>query len=117
MKVGTTRQTINELEKRANVEDSRYLGKVLEVLGLDPYGRPKDTAAMVDADLRRMRVPELIALQGRITAEFAHRLTGAGASTLPDLDSPDGMALGYGDMPDVDLGTDDQAADESRREG
>lgn len=72
--VGTTRQTVGAWEKRAYVRDTRSLGKVFDVLGLDVDGNPKDTASVTDADLRGMSAPALVALQGRITAEFAHRL-------------------------------------------
>lgn len=105
-KAGTSRQAISGLEKRAYIEDARNLGKVFDVLGLDPDGRPRDTARLVDADLRSMPVPDLIALQGRLTAEFARRLSRPSERRLtgdPLIDYPGGSVFTADDMPDVDV--------------
>jgi hypothetical protein len=70
------------------MDDTRHLGKLFEVLGLDENGRPKDTGDPLDADLRPLAVADLVALQGRVTAEFARRLGRMANPGPDDLDLP-----------------------------
>lgn len=93
------------------MDDTRHLGKLFEVLKLDENGRPKDSVDLMDIDVRAMTVPDLIALQGRLTAEFARRLARIPDSPRtadPLVDFPGGVVFGHDGPPDVVLGVEDR---------
>lgn len=70
--ISASRTTVSNWET-GQASPRNKLGRVLEVLNIGPDGLPAGES-VIDADLRATPVPDLVALQGRITAEFARRL-------------------------------------------
>lgn len=94
--VKVSRTTVSNWETGKS-DPRNKLGKIYEVLGLNPDGQPKKSQT-IGPDLQGMKVRDLIDLQNRLTAEIGRRLlaheetaqqpatsNGHGAMRRPDL--------------------------------
>lgn len=108
--VGVSRTTASNWETGVTAAPRNKLGLVYEVLGLAPDGTPVK-AGVVDADLRALDVSDLVALQGRLTAEFARRL-GAAERAGPGRAPDDVVAFHHTEFPGGD-----ERPSGSRRQG
>jgi hypothetical protein len=97
------------------MNDTRHLGRLFEVLKLDENGNPRDPGDPMDVDLREMPVPTLIAFQGRLTAEFARRLS----ADVVGVDQQRTLANSHGEMqrPNLREHLGQWRPDEGRAEG